>query len=755
MGRGYVASHVANVLDRLDGVRATGHGWVARCPAHADHEPSLSIGVSEKSGDVLLNCFAGCATDAIVTAIGLEVKDLFRLPLNGRGLAPVVALHPAVSPVPLNGHGTSADNGAPAGATKTMAAVAKATLVKRKRPDEHDELVAVYAYRHVGTGDVVAEKGRFEDRRNRSDKTFLWRRVGEEQWSGLKGLDLTDIALWGSDPATMPDGQSIAFVEGEKAAQACLDHGLPAVTFAGGASSKRFGDSLQALSGKVVLIWPDADKPGRDYAKVIEKELSGIAKRALILRPPAVNGRSLPETGDAADWFALGGTVDDLLRVVPSDDVQVDTLAHDALRLTVWGKGENLTFDLSELEWIGRDLNCEVEIRVGRSYPFTERINLSSWSAKDALRRALDAEYKNYTGDWAGVLNRVFGAARTAYVERSRVQLYRHNPTPVDPEYILEDVIPAGVPSVLFGDGASTKTFGAYALALCVAAGRPFLGLATRRRKVLVIDYETTYQDYQNRLSRLAQGLELGDLLDGSARESRREGDNLLASWLGYFPAHGVPFAELHRFVRREIERHGFEFIVIDSGGPACGGKPEDAENAIRYFSGLRRIGDGITTLTLCHVAKHGEHRQDRPFGSIFWETQPRLTINAVKTGVGTSSVFEIGWFPRKANGPLPAPLGMRIDFGAARNGPIHLRRINVSETPELDSRRPLKDRVWDVLASTPRSIKEIAEQLAEDPERIGACLRGDKRRFVNIYEGGSGGRGHTALWARAAIERT
>jgi hypothetical protein len=51
-------------LGRLDGVRRAGTGWVARCPAHADHLPSLSVGVGD-DGRLLLHCFAGCAFDAI------------------------------------------------------------------------------------------------------------------------------------------------------------------------------------------------------------------------------------------------------------------------------------------------------------------------------------------------------------------------------------------------------------------------------------------------------------------------------------------------------------------------------------------------------------------------------------------------------------------------------------------------------------------------------------------------------------------
>lgn len=64
------------VLDRLSGVKANGEQWVALCPAHEDRHPSLSIRRGN-DGRCLVNCFAGCAAEDVVAAIGLELKDLF------------------------------------------------------------------------------------------------------------------------------------------------------------------------------------------------------------------------------------------------------------------------------------------------------------------------------------------------------------------------------------------------------------------------------------------------------------------------------------------------------------------------------------------------------------------------------------------------------------------------------------------------------------------------------------------------------
>ena len=67
---------VQELLSRLERVSKTPTGWMARCPAHEDTRPSLSVSATD-DGRILLRCFAGCELDAIVGALRLEVRDLF------------------------------------------------------------------------------------------------------------------------------------------------------------------------------------------------------------------------------------------------------------------------------------------------------------------------------------------------------------------------------------------------------------------------------------------------------------------------------------------------------------------------------------------------------------------------------------------------------------------------------------------------------------------------------------------------------
>ncbi len=64
------------VAPRGDGLKKSGSGWSARCPAHEDRQASLSIGEGQ-DGRVLLKCHAGCDHKAILAALRLEERELF------------------------------------------------------------------------------------------------------------------------------------------------------------------------------------------------------------------------------------------------------------------------------------------------------------------------------------------------------------------------------------------------------------------------------------------------------------------------------------------------------------------------------------------------------------------------------------------------------------------------------------------------------------------------------------------------------
>ncbi len=76
-----MSAPISTLLGRLDKVRSMGRDkWAACCPAHDDRTPSLSI--SKRGGSIALHCFAGCATEDVLAAVGLSFRDLYSDPLT-------------------------------------------------------------------------------------------------------------------------------------------------------------------------------------------------------------------------------------------------------------------------------------------------------------------------------------------------------------------------------------------------------------------------------------------------------------------------------------------------------------------------------------------------------------------------------------------------------------------------------------------------------------------------------------------------
>ena len=67
---------IEGLLQKLEKVKGRNGSWTARCPAHADKGPSLAIREAD-DGRILLHCFAGCETAAVLGAVGMDMTDLF------------------------------------------------------------------------------------------------------------------------------------------------------------------------------------------------------------------------------------------------------------------------------------------------------------------------------------------------------------------------------------------------------------------------------------------------------------------------------------------------------------------------------------------------------------------------------------------------------------------------------------------------------------------------------------------------------
>jgi len=89
-------------------------------------------------------------------------------------------------------------------------------------------------------------------------------------------------------------------VEGEWCADALTNLGFFAIT--SGASGSVGTADWALLSGRKVIIWPDNDKSGQQFAKAVIAELQQIASELWQINVDALN---LPPKGDAVDWLNI------------------------------------------------------------------------------------------------------------------------------------------------------------------------------------------------------------------------------------------------------------------------------------------------------------------------------------------------------------------------------------------------------------------------------------------------------------------
>jgi len=132
-------------------------------------------------------------------------------------------------------------------------------------------------------------------------------------------------------------------VEGEKCAQALIDLGIAATTAMHGANAPVDKTDWSPLSGKSVLIWPDRDKPGWDYAMAAAQAvLAAGATSCDLLLPPD----DKPDGWDAADAAAEGFDVGAFLASGPRMCIKPSS-AIGAQEATVWATDDALALSFT------------------------------------------------------------------------------------------------------------------------------------------------------------------------------------------------------------------------------------------------------------------------------------------------------------------------------------------------------------------------------------------------------------------------
>jgi 5S rRNA maturation endonuclease (ribonuclease M5) len=259
------------VLGKLDGVKQERSYWKALCPAHADSEPSLDV-MPGREQPVVLICRANCATDDVLSAIGLTMADI-------------------CEPQAEKPRGEWTPRG-----TAT----------------------AVYSYCDEA-GEILYQVLRAP---NKQFPTRIPDSSAPSGWSWRLGDTRRVLYQLPALRPAIDAGQVIYVVEGEKDVHSVMRAGQVATCNPHGAG-KWLPEFSEMLRDANVVIVADADKPGRAHAHQVADSLAGIAA--------SVEIREAAEGKDVTNHLEAGRTLAELLVTVDSSPDVPAELAMDLL----------------------------------------------------------------------------------------------------------------------------------------------------------------------------------------------------------------------------------------------------------------------------------------------------------------------------------------------------------------------------------------------------------------------------------------
>ncbi|MFD0366348.1 hypothetical protein ACFQZZ_33365, partial [Nocardia sp. GCM10030253] len=291
---------ITAALERAVGPGRPAGAWTRYCcPAHEGdgrgHRPSLGIKHDTNQHRTVVRCFAGCDNEVVLRSVGLQVRDMFDLPLERTDRA--------VAPRPRPRQVSRADRALDA-AGMTLQQPKKRDLGAQTSPWK---AVASYPYvRADGTvaGEVIRREADFQHGR---DKSFSQRRWDEKTGAWVDGgfekipYNLPEVL------DAIAEGRPVYVVEGEKDVESARGAGLVATTNAGGALSWSEEHSRYLEGARLLVCVVDIDTAGYRRGDRIRTTAEPLVARLRVVQ--AATGK------DLTDHLDLGHEVAEMVPV--------------------------------------------------------------------------------------------------------------------------------------------------------------------------------------------------------------------------------------------------------------------------------------------------------------------------------------------------------------------------------------------------------------------------------------------------------
>lgn len=322
--------------------------------------------------------------------------------------------------------------------------------------------------------------------------------------------------------------------------------------------------------------------------------------------------------------------------------------------------------------------------------------------------------------DWFELLEQLCDAVTKAVQEGEPVVMITTADDVEPPSYVLRPILLYRQPVVIFGDRGSTKSYVAQTFSYLLALGEMGRLLEFEPERVatrpLYLDWEDTPGTLRWRFKCLSKGTGLPSAQIAYRRCSRT-------------------LAQDTEQVRAVILDGGYDYLIVDSLGPACGGDLLSPQPALEFFGALRSLN--ISSLIIAHTAKNTRGRSNRSvFGSGFFENAAR-SIWEINADQEEGSVKIVLTHTKMNGGPPEKPIALQFIF---EGGSTAIVEAKAEEVISAAGTMTIREKILQLLADLPSAAtKRIADDLQESPATIRTTLnRMRTAGLVDKLESGS-----------------
>jgi len=505
--------------------------------------------------------------------------------------------------------------------------------------------------------------------------------------------------------------EKVYLVEGEKDADNLTKIGLTATTSPGGANNWR-PEYADYLSGKKVVIIPDQDKAGYEYAKAAATSLQGKADVSCILLPDGVK--------DISDWLKLRDFAE--LHEEDIKALNAEPMKFENKSSRYLFKWAGFTVEISKIK-VTRDTTiCQLVVIPDNGVIFRTKFNLESPRVRSETAKELTKRYKDC--EWALILEDITNKTLDEFEKGEPViEIHTSDEVP-ELKYLIDPIIPLGKPSVFFGDPGAGKSQLAAVFVILTSFNtwddNPLrLAGPDKIMRGLVLDWEADEDDWRRQLKWFTDifGLGYAEM---------------------YYRRCSLSLAHDLEAIRAHIEAVRADYIIIDSVSLAAGGDLNHMDVATNYFRALRQLN--MTTISLAHTSKNREDKNKTILGSVLFEAGARSVWEV--RGQEDDNLLDIALFHRKSNlARKHTPLGYRITYQPDPDNPRQtipetMTWLNPNSVEEFVERMKTTDRILHYLTGIKASEEIIAEQLGLTLNNIKVALSRLKKKNLVVKVG-------------------